>query len=198
MLFKPTYLYIKQHTVTDKLYFGKTTKSDPIDYFGSGKHWKNHIKKHGKEHVITLWYCLFYNENDCVTFALNFSEHQNIVSSKYWLNLKVENGKDGSPIGAMHSDATKLKIGLASSKRIITPEHKEKLNAGRRGSVNSAEHNARISANFKDRIFSEVHKDKLKIAWSLKPFILCPHCNFESKHLGNMNRYHLDNCKLKY
>ena len=26
--FKPTYLYIKQHTVTGKLYFGKTTKDN--------------------------------------------------------------------------------------------------------------------------------------------------------------------------
>ena len=27
--FKPTFLYIKQHTVTGKMYFGKTGKNNP-------------------------------------------------------------------------------------------------------------------------------------------------------------------------
>ncbi len=50
-----TYLYIKQHTITGKLYFGKTIR-DPLKYFGSGLHWSPHIRVHGKEHVMTLWY----------------------------------------------------------------------------------------------------------------------------------------------
>lgn len=56
--FVPTYLYIKRHTITGKLYFGKTTKTDMdfSKYKGSGKHWSNHIKKHGKEHVETIWF----------------------------------------------------------------------------------------------------------------------------------------------
>lgn len=54
MIYTPTYLYIKQHTITGKLYFGKTIK-DPEKYMGSGTHWKRHINKHGKEHVETLW-----------------------------------------------------------------------------------------------------------------------------------------------
>ena len=38
-LFSPTYLYIKQHSVTGKLYFGKTSKPYPYveNYLGSGK-----------------------------------------------------------------------------------------------------------------------------------------------------------------
>ena len=36
--FKPTFLYIKQHTVTGKLYFGKTTQN-PETYLGSGTYW---------------------------------------------------------------------------------------------------------------------------------------------------------------
>ena len=38
-----TYLYVKKHAVTGKLYFGKTTAKDPIKYPGSGKYWSNHI-----------------------------------------------------------------------------------------------------------------------------------------------------------
>lgn len=96
MVFIPTYLYIKQHTITGKLYFGKTTKANPIKYLGSGKHWKSHIKQHGKEHVITLWYQLYDNVFDLVADALSMSYSLDIVNSKSWLNIIDENGLDGN------------------------------------------------------------------------------------------------------
>ena len=92
--FKPTYLYIKQHTLTGKLYFGKTV-GNPEKYLGSGKLWQHHIKKHGKEHIVTLWYELFPNKDEIQEFALSFSKEMNIVESEQWLNLKLENGLDG-------------------------------------------------------------------------------------------------------
>jgi hypothetical protein len=92
---KTTYLYIKQHSVTGLKYFGKTTKNDPVKYLGSGIHWKRHIKKHGIEHVITLWYQSFDNEESLVEYATKFSQQNNIVESKGWANLKGENGLDG-------------------------------------------------------------------------------------------------------
>jgi hypothetical protein len=76
------------------MYFGKTIKN-PEKYNGSGSYWTKHINKHGKEHVVTLWYCLFYDEQDCKEFALSFSEKQNIVESKDWANQIYENGTDG-------------------------------------------------------------------------------------------------------
>lgn len=90
-----TYLYIKRHSVTGKLYFGKTNKN-PESYLGSGTHWKNHIKKHGKDFVETLWYCFFHDQEECTKFALMFSEQQNIVESNDWLNLVPENGMNGT------------------------------------------------------------------------------------------------------
>jgi len=90
---KPTYLYIKQHKITKLKYFGKTTK-DPNKYFGSGKHWIRHIKKHGLE-IDTIWYQLFTDEKEMVDFALKFSKDNNIVESIEWANLKEENGLDG-------------------------------------------------------------------------------------------------------
>ena len=92
---KPTYLYIKQHTLTKLKYFGKTTKKSPIEYLGSGKYWKKHIKKHGEQHVETIWCQLFTDKNDLEKFALNFSKDNNIVESTEWANLKNENGLDG-------------------------------------------------------------------------------------------------------
>jgi len=103
---KPTYLYIKQHSVTKLKYFGKTTKSDPVSYLGSGKHWVSHIKKHGVEHVVTLWHQLFTDEKELIDYASKFSQDNNIVSSSEWANLREENGLDGGgwPIGYKHKE----------------------------------------------------------------------------------------------
>jgi len=92
--FSPTFLYIKQHKITGKLYFGKTIK-DPESYAGSGKHWLSHIKKHGKDQVETLWYCLYTNEKLIKEAAISFSKLWNIVESDDWLNLIEEDGLSG-------------------------------------------------------------------------------------------------------
>ena len=92
--FKPTHLYIKQHTVTGKLYFGKTTR-DPLQYLGSGLYWRNHIRAHGELYVATLWSELFTDKDSLVSFALDFSNKMKIVESTCWANLKPENGLDG-------------------------------------------------------------------------------------------------------
>lgn len=93
--FKPTWLYIKQHTITGKLYFGKTTASDPYKYPGSGLVWQRHINKHGTDHVVTLYAELFNSFDECRQFALEFSNKMNIVESKQWANLKLEDGMMG-------------------------------------------------------------------------------------------------------
>lgn len=98
--FKPTYLYIKQHSITGKLYFGKTSRSHEFlieEYDGSGDYWKDHIKIHGKEHIINLWYCLFIEKKELIEFAKSFCEI-NIIgygNTEIWANLIPENGIDG-------------------------------------------------------------------------------------------------------
>ena len=42
------YLYIKTHNITGLKYLGKTEK-DPYRYNGSGKYWKRHLKKYGRD-----------------------------------------------------------------------------------------------------------------------------------------------------
>jgi hypothetical protein len=92
--FTPTYLYIKIHTKTGLLYFGKTV-NDPYKYTGSGKYWLRHIKKYGKEHIETLWVHLFLNQQFLTLFATCFSEKANIVKDKRWANLDIETGLSG-------------------------------------------------------------------------------------------------------
>jgi hypothetical protein len=147
--FKPTFLYIKQHSITGKLYFGKTIRN-PETYFGSGKHWLSHIKTHGSKHVVTLWYCLFLDQESCMEFAVNFSKEQKIVESTEWLNLKYENGVDGGNPGGIpwnkgktHSPETREKLrlaGLGENHRLFgkaTPDAtKKKLSESMSGSKN--------------------------------------------------------------
>jgi len=106
--FIPTWLYIKQHNITGLKYFGKTTK-DPLLYRGSGKYWKDHIKKHGNN-VITVWAELFTDRESLIEYALNFSMQHNIVNSAEWANLIVENGIDGNVPGNKTSDETRRKL----------------------------------------------------------------------------------------
>ena len=88
------YLYIKQHSITQLKYFGKTTKN-PFKYLGSGKRWVSHIRKHGVEHVQTIEVFEFNDIERCKEFATRFSIENDIVNSKDWANLTFESGTDG-------------------------------------------------------------------------------------------------------
>jgi hypothetical protein len=91
------YLYAKQHKITGKRYFGKTTR-DPLTYNGSGLHWKRHCKKHGWD-IETTWTHAYEDIELCEREALFFSAVYDIVNSDEWLNMKPENGRDGWPKG---------------------------------------------------------------------------------------------------
>lgn len=83
------YLYVKTHNITGLKYFGKTIRKDPHKYKGSGKRWKNHIKKHGYN-VTTDIIGEYTDIEQCKIHALKFSIDNNIVESNEWANLKNE------------------------------------------------------------------------------------------------------------
>jgi hypothetical protein len=82
------YLYIKTHNKTGLKYFGKTVL-DPYSYYGSGKYWKNHLKKYGYD-ITTEIYGYYTDKNKCIEDAIKFSKENNIVESKEWANLMIE------------------------------------------------------------------------------------------------------------
>lgn len=167
MIFSPTYLYIKQHAVTGKLYFGKTTRN-PIKYFGSGKLWKRHINKYGKEHVITLWYQLYNNPFDLVADALSISYSLDIVNNGSWLNLMVENGLDGG----IHSEKHKLRMTGENNpfyNKNHTKESKlliSKSNTGRKHSIEAIAKISISSTGSNNGMYNKKHsvESKLKMA----------------------------------
>lgn len=123
--FKPTWLYVKQHSITGMLYFGKTTKVNKY-YRGSGKDWLPHINEHGTKHVKTVWEELFTDIYDLVDFATFFSEFHNIVDSKLWANRAKENGLSGGNSG--HTEETKKLMSQKQRQRPpITEEYRQRL-----------------------------------------------------------------------
>lgn len=124
------YLYVKQHAVTGLKYFGKTKKTDPFKYLGSGLYWKKHIKKHGKKYVKTIDIWGFDCENLCSDFALMFSKLHNIVESDEWANLKEENGLDGGFNAIMGTRSKRFKGKTHSN------ESRQKMTASKVGDKN--------------------------------------------------------------
>lgn len=91
----PTFLYVKRHQKTGKMYFGKTQKTNIESYSGSGVYWLKHIKKHGKEFIENVWISeAFTDEEDLIEFATFFSEEFDIVNSENWANLQEEKESD--------------------------------------------------------------------------------------------------------
>lgn len=98
--YKPTRLYIKEHTVTGKKYFGKTVGQNLDKYLGSGKYWRAHIRHHGQQFVRNKWVSEpFADPIELQEFALAFSELYDIVESDEWANMAPENGLSGGYYG---------------------------------------------------------------------------------------------------
>lgn len=209
MEFKPTYLYIKQHSITGKLYFGKTVRKDIVKYEGSGTHWKSHYKVHGKEHIETLWYCLFHDVESIKEFALGCSELWDIVKSDIWLNIKPEDGLMGNITGSKYSDESKARMSAAHKGMSLSKESRDKVSFFNKGKIVSIETRVKISTAHKGKIRTDRHSKNISIACTRKlrsteakvkmsypkQKVTCPHCG---KIGGNniMHRHHFNNCKL--
>jgi hypothetical protein len=94
------YLYIKTHNITGLKYLGYTKRKDPYTYQGSGKHWINHINKHGYD-VTTEILKECSTKDEIKEWGLYYSKLWNIVEekdgdgNKTWANLKEECGDGG-------------------------------------------------------------------------------------------------------
>jgi hypothetical protein len=215
------YLYVKQHSITGLKYFGKTTKSDPFKYLGSGKIWCRHIKKHGKEYVKTLEIWGFDDQKLCEEFALKFSEDNDIVKSKLWANLMIENSDTGGPCfaGHFHSLESKQKLSINAKARKINPmqnkkhtdESKKIMSEKLKGRIILEETKSKMrgkrnkyykSENYKSSMLGKTMSDesrkKISISKLRKQMKIstCPHCNTTGGG-GNMTRYHFNNCKFR-
>ena len=152
------YLYVKIHNVTGLKYFGRTVKSDPHKYQGSGKYWKRHIAKHGYD-VTTIIVGTYETTEECEKYAIEFSILHNIVESPEWANLIMETGKNGAP--PSHSDETKEKISKASAEKWTNIEYKSQVSQKIKESW-TEERKLQNSAIMKERWTEERKKEDSK------------------------------------
>jgi hypothetical protein len=199
------YLYHKRHRKTKLNYFGKTTV-EPYSYLGSGKYWKLHLNKHGSDvETVAVW--KFENQEECTIFALQFSMENNIVESKEWANLKLEDGKDGGDPGPQG----RKKISEAHTGRKHSTEENERKSKRQTGVKRSPEYLAKkIGLKYKkpkERTKPNKNKGRpLPKEWvenSAKSrtgmkysIVTCPHCRKQGGSC-TMPRWHFDNCNLK-
>lgn len=217
--FKPTYLYIKRHTITGLLYLGKTVKMGYKfeHYNGSGKYWTNHIKKYGTEFVETVWFCLFTDIHELTKFSTIISENYDIVASDLWANQIPEIGLGGGIRDHHLYKDSEGNTKFLSSKdpRVLSKE----FISFQTGSKHSIERRQNNSKSQKGRKHSQETKElmskkrtglkrpnaksskgipnlKLKQDYHLHfPTIECPYCGMSGRG-GTMKRWHFDNCKL--
>jgi hypothetical protein len=154
------YLYVKQHSKTKLKYFGRTIQIDPYKYKGSGDYWTNHINKYGRTFVETLNIWKFDTQEECTSFALVFSEENNIVNSKEWANMIIETGlSNGSPKGRKLSKETCEKMSKSrKNKPCHNLDSKNKISMTHKGipKTDSQKHKMRLAKLGKPQ--SEEHK----------------------------------------
>ena len=162
------YLYLKTHKKTGLKYLGKTIKN-PFEYKGSGNFWINHLKKYGNDVDTQI---LFQTEDKELfrKVAKEFSIKYNIVESKEFANLTIEEGQGGQTrVGIKHTTETKLKI--ANSKKGRPPsnlgikhttETKEKIATAHIGKKHSEDTKKKMSEKRKGIIFSPETCEKIR------------------------------------
>lgn len=121
------HLLIKRHRVSRLKYLCKTIKDDYITYYGSGKKWKCHIRKHGRREIDT--FVIFQHENVKLfsIMALYYSTLLNVVDSIEYANLKHENGLDCGDTFSQQSESKKKMIKSKLSKSTSDIWEKSKI-----------------------------------------------------------------------
>ena len=208
------YLYVKTHNKTGLKYLGKTVNEDPHKYPGSGKVWRRHLDKYG--YVYTTEILLETDsEQELKEKGIYYSNLWNVVDSKDWANLMIEqgdggdtsaslayqqyikdrdyNGKKNPFYGKTHKDETKkLLSDLAKKQWTGVPkskEHRRKIAEANTGKVFTEERKKNISLACKGRIPYNKGKPAERF--------VCEHCGKEIGGASNFKRWHGNNCKEK-
>jgi endogenous inhibitor of DNA gyrase (YacG/DUF329 family) len=197
------YLYHKRHAITGLNYFGKA-KYEPIKYCGSGVYWNAHLKKHGKliENV-QIW--KFEDEQERSKFAIQFSKDNDIVKSKLWANLCIEDGMMGGDKFSTMDPAKKAEH--CKKQSAIVKQHwqvrSKEAQASKTANIwqeRSTQSKNKIAQKISNTLLSksETTREETLVKYrhtvSLRPTIICPHCGKSGTNIANMNRYHFDRC----
>ena len=112
------YLLVKEHNLTGLKYLCKKTAhsfDECEKYKGSGVYWKKHLIKYGNNVSTT---CLFITEDkeEFKKIATEYSLKFDVVNSKEWANLIIEEGQGGNTIIDKTIHSQKTSFGIKNSK----------------------------------------------------------------------------------
>lgn len=110
---------LKTHCKTSLKYLCKKSTDNVKDcysYLGSGKYWKNHLKKHGRN-ITTVILEVCETKEELTEKGIFWSKKLNVVKSEDFANLVEERG-DGGPtmLGRKMTKEQNRKKGLAHKK----------------------------------------------------------------------------------
>jgi len=197
------YLYHKRHKITGLNYFGKS-KYEPIKYNGSGVRWTAHLKKHGDDvETVQIW--KFEDEQERSTFAIQFSIDNDIVESKLWANLCIEDGLMGGDKFSCMDPVKKAEYSKRQSAIVYqqweTRDKEEFANTistvwqTRDPDIN-AQIFQKISTTLLNKTVAEREETLIKYRKTVeaRPMIYCPFCQKTGTSTANMHRYHFEHC----
>lgn len=137
LLLKTSKHLTSKRTILKYLCKHEGSRESCFKYCGSGKYWKLHLKKYGKEHSTNI---LFETTNRAeLKYAGKwFSNEFNIVNDSAWANLGIENGWGGDfNSGRKLSKLTKRKISQNNGRywkgKHLSSFHRERLSAAKKG-----------------------------------------------------------------
>ena len=179
------YLYLKEHNTSGLKYLG-VTKNNPHTYKGSGKHWKSHLKVHGND--VTTRVLL---ETDCTEElkreGIRYSHLWDIVDSPLFANLTVEEGQGGNTGNQWEKGLVPWNAGKVGVQAPWSEERKQKQRE------RMIAHHAELGHVG----YIKKGHARVDMTTALNTIMQqCPHCG-KSTNIGNLNRWHLDNCKSR-
>lgn len=168
-----------------------------------------------KEHfVVHKLLTYIYPTNRDLATAFHFmvygakNKEINLSSRDYEYAKELGAGEKNPFFGLRHTLETKKKMSKAASLRVgekngnfgntLSKEAKEKISKAHKGKEISIEQRRLISKKLKGRKFSEEHINKIRNSkiGKPRPTKTCKYCGKEMA-VGNFERYHNENCKLK-
>jgi hypothetical protein len=208
-------LLIKEHNVTGLKYLCKTECKNWQSYTGSGKYWKRHLKKHGKNFSTTL----LFETCSAAEFrkvSLEYSQKFDVVNSPEWANFRPEEGDGGSttrntrwitngteekiwPKGDLLPEGWKFgRHNCAFSNTELQTSLSNRTRTWREGKFNRdhTKCGTRGEAHPMKRSYvkDKVRQFQLKRA---EQFITCTHCGKVGKDSVGMRSFHFGKCKKR-
>lgn len=153
------FIYITTNLINGMRYIGqKKFNKDWKHYLGSGKYFRNAIKKYGCENFKRYIVDIAYSEDELNQKEQQWIKNYNAVESKDFYN--IGDGGNGNPLSGLSEEKMKernKKISESSKGKKMSEESKRKMSGSKKGIPKTEEFKQKL----KNRIITEETKAKM-------------------------------------